>query len=148
MYRGITLANLDRPGKEKALNFFDEAIRAKSRLPGSWMYRGITLAALNRFQEAVASYDRAIEIQPDYEDAWIRRSYSIAELSKLKRFKFLLSSWEKFLKIKPEKAEIWYYHGYTLAKLGRYKESLVSYDKVLDIDSWLTKQPGIIEVGC
>ncbi|MBP5976182.1 tetratricopeptide repeat protein [Brasilonema sp. CT11] len=97
------------------------------------MYRGITLAGLNRLQEAVASYDQAIEIQPDYEDAWSRRSYAISELSKLKHFEFLLNSWEKVLKIKPKNAESWYYHGYTLSRLGQKRESLASYDKAIQI---------------
>ncbi|MEG4908657.1 CHAT domain-containing tetratricopeptide repeat protein, partial [Microcoleus sp. F8-C4] len=149
----ISLANLDRQGKEKAINSFDKAIELKGDFQAAWMYRGITLASLNYFQEAVASYDRVIEIQPEYEDAWIRRKYAISELSKLKRFEFLLASWEKVLKMKPKDAETWYYKAYTLCQLRKYRKAIISYDKAIEInpdyaEAWKSRGLAFKHLGC
>lgn len=61
---------LDAGSPEAALPVFDELVQ---RYPGNADYvlaRGITRARLGRDAEALADLDRAIELAPDYEDAW------------------------------------------------------------------------------
>ncbi|MHC5861094.1 CHAT domain-containing protein, partial [Nostoc sp.] len=39
----------------------------------AWYNRGITLRSLGRFEEAIASFDKAIEIKPDDHQVWVNR---------------------------------------------------------------------------
>ena len=34
-----------------------------------WLGKGVSLAALGRFEEAVAAYNRTVALKPDYTDA-------------------------------------------------------------------------------
>ncbi|WP_016865047.1 TPR end-of-group domain-containing protein, partial [Fischerella muscicola] len=36
--------------------------------------RGIALRQLGRYEEAIASYDKALEIKPDYHQAWYNKA--------------------------------------------------------------------------
>ena len=40
----------------------------------AWYYRGIALHHLGRNEQAIASYDKAIEIKPDLQDAWYNKA--------------------------------------------------------------------------
>ena len=45
-----------------------------------WYNRGVALTQLEKYDDAISSYDKAIEISPGYGDAW----YNKAELLKHK----------------------------------------------------------------
>ena len=47
---------------QKALHDFDDAIRINPEYERAWYYRGLVLAKLGRHEEAIASYDRSIQI--------------------------------------------------------------------------------------
>jgi tetratricopeptide (TPR) repeat protein len=45
-----------------------------------WFDRGNVLSKLGRYEEAISSYDRAIEIKPDKHEAWSSRGITIGIL--------------------------------------------------------------------
>ena len=49
----------------------------------AWYNRGIALSDLGRKVEAIASYDKAIEIKPDYHEAWNNRGYALLKQGNL-----------------------------------------------------------------
>src|SRR5262249_54878555 len=61
--------------------------------------RGIALQELEHFDEALASYDKALALKPDYAAAFYNRGVA---LRKLERFDEALASFEKTLAIKPD----------------------------------------------
>jgi tetratricopeptide (TPR) repeat protein len=64
--------------------------------------RGNTLRELQRFEEALASYDRALKVQPDFAEALCSRG---ATLHELKRFDEALASYDRALKVRPDYTE-------------------------------------------
>jgi tetratricopeptide (TPR) repeat protein len=91
-------------------------------------------ALLYRFAEeyakAIASYDKALEIKPDYHEAWNNRGYALDNLGRLEE---AIASYDKALEIKPDCHEAWNNLGYALDNLGRLEEAIASYDKALEI---------------
>ena len=90
--------------------------------------RGITLHELKRFEEALASYDRALMLRPDYAEALSNRGVTLHEL---KRFEEALASYDRALTLRPDFAEALLNRGNTLHKLKRFEEALASYDRAL-----------------
>ena len=80
--------------------------------------------------QALACYGQAIEIKPDYHQAWNNRGNT---LSKLGRKEEVIASYDKALEIKPDYHQAWYNRGNALSKLGRKEEAIDSFDKVLEI---------------
>ena len=92
--------------------------------------RGNALRDLKRFDDALASYDRALAIKPDYAEALNNRGVALQEL---KRFDDALASFDRALAIKPDYAEALNNRGNVLRDLKRFDDALASYDRALAI---------------
>ena len=95
-------------------------------------------------EEAISSYDKAVEFKPDNHQAWYNRGYS---LRKLGRYEEAISSYDKAVEFKPDNHQAWYNRGYSLRKLGRYEEAISSYDKAVEFkpdkhQAWYNKACG------
>ncbi len=90
--------------------------------------QGNILIAGNDWEEAITSFEKALQFNPDNDAAWYNRGIA---LKKLGRYEEALASYEKALKFKPDKDEAWNNRGLALRKLGRYEEALASYDQAL-----------------
>src|SRR5580704_6581722 len=64
--------------------------------------RGVVLQTLNRYNEALASYDKAIALKPDYANAHFNRGIV---LKKLARPDEALASYDQAIAAKPNHAE-------------------------------------------
>lgn len=90
--------------------------------------RGAILQLLKRYDEALASYDKAIALKPDYANAHYNRG---ATLKKMGRLDEALASYDKAIALKPDHAEAHNNRGVLLQDLKRYNEALASYNRVI-----------------
>jgi tetratricopeptide (TPR) repeat protein len=136
---------LDNKKFEAALRYLDKALKDEPAVEpeGSclWYFRGIALANLGQHVEALASYDRAMEIEPGDDATWHNRGIA---LGKLGRYEEALESYDQALALTPDWAATWRNRGIVLANLSRYEEALVSFDRALalppDADIWHNAQ--------
>ena len=56
------------------------------------------------FKGAVASYDKALAIKPDYQDAWYNRGVALGNLV---RYEQAIASFDKAIEFKPDKHQAW-----------------------------------------
>jgi len=80
-------------------------------------------------EEAISSYDKAVEFKPDDHEAWYNRGISLKNLG---RDEEAISSYDKVVEFKPDKHEAWYNRGNSLKNLGRDEEAISSYDKAVE----------------
>ena len=92
--------------------------------------RGNVLKELNRAEDALASYDKAIEFKPDYLDAYSNRGLVLKELENLEDS---LASFEKAIDFDPKYAEAYSNSGNVLVHLNRFEEALSNYDKAIEL---------------
>jgi protein O-GlcNAc transferase len=76
------------------------------------------LKELKRFEEALASYDRALTLRAGYVEALCNRGVT---LHKLKRLEEALASYDRALTLRPDSAEALYTRGNTLHGLKRFE---------------------------
>jgi len=92
--------------------------------------RGNTLYNLSRFEEALAAYERAITLRPDYAEVWQEKAKTLYEL---KKYQESQSAYDKAIELKPEYLEAWTGRGYALEKLQQSQEAIASFDNALKI---------------
>ena len=86
--------------------------------------------ALDKYEEAIASYDQALAIKLDKCEAWGNRGNALLNLG---RNEEAIASYDKVIQIKPDDYQAWGYRGIALGNLGRNEEAIASYDKVIQI---------------
>jgi tetratricopeptide (TPR) repeat protein len=96
------------------------------------LIQGNFLSSARRYEEAIAFYDRAVEIKPDKYEAWSNRGNSLLTLG---RYEEAIKSYNKSIDINPDCYEAWLGRGTALYNLGEYKKAVESYDQAVAIKS-------------
>jgi tetratricopeptide (TPR) repeat protein len=96
----------------------------------SLFYFGNALGKLGRNEEAVASYDEAVKIKPDFYQGWYNQGIALGNLG---RFEEAVASYDETIKFKPDYYKAWYNRGIALDELERFEEAVASYDEAVKI---------------
>jgi tetratricopeptide (TPR) repeat protein len=98
-----------------------------------WQYidDGLSSLKLGNATEAIASYDKAIAINPNSATAWNYRGNALFSLD---RYTEAIASYDKAIAIKPDYASPWDNRGSAELELGRYTEAVASFDKAIAIN--------------
>ena len=88
------------------------------------------LLKIRRFDQALASYDQALSIKPDYAEAHANRAVTLMELNRLED---ALTDFSRALALRPDYAEAFYNRGIALTRLERLEQALADYDSALAI---------------
>ncbi|WP_297277341.1 tetratricopeptide repeat protein [uncultured Brachyspira sp.] len=92
--------------------------------------KALTLYYLNRYEESVEYYNKAININPIYEKAFINKGIILA---KLMVFDAALEAFNAAIEIN-ERSEISYFNiGIIYSKLERYEDALYSFNKAAEL---------------
>lgn len=117
-------------GKELLAHELTHTIQSSS-YNVEWNKRGDALSDLGRYEEAIASYDKALEINSHDDKVWNNRGVALDELG---RYEEAIASYDKALEIRLNDDKAWNNRGITLSNLGRFEEAIASYDKALEIN--------------
>jgi tetratricopeptide (TPR) repeat protein len=88
------------------------------------------LVAAQKYEAALASFDKFLEFQPDLHHTWYLRGTVLQELG---RFEEAVASFDKFLEFQPDNHVAWNIRGIALEGLGKFEEAIASYDQALKI---------------
>ena len=91
-----------------------------------------TLYELQRYKDALTNYEKAVEIRPDYAQAWNGQAKTLSEL---KEYQLALAAYDKAIQIHPNYLEAWSGRGFVLNNLQRYQEAIASFDKALQLEN-------------
>jgi tetratricopeptide (TPR) repeat protein len=143
--RGARLLRLSK--NEEALDCFKKALTDSraNKDPEVWNGLGVALARLNMFNDAIAAYDRAIEIKDgvlidridrlgnrnrlrsqDYYIFWFNKGTALGDLTKNDE---ALAALSKSISLKGDYGPAWFYRGVYLRRLGRNSDAAIAYTK-------------------
>jgi tetratricopeptide (TPR) repeat protein len=88
----------------------------------------IVLARLERNEEALANYERALVLRPGHAEALNNRGVALQELGRLED---ALSSYDQALTARPDYVEALFNRSNALKEIERYEEALAGYEQVL-----------------
>jgi tetratricopeptide (TPR) repeat protein len=94
-----------------------------------WREVGLVYAAGELYEQAIASYDKALVFKPDFHEAWYNRGNALDDLG---RNEEAVASFDKALEFQPNFHQAWYNRGVALGNLGRNEEAVASFDKALE----------------
>lgn len=118
----------------RSIDDFTQAIRLTSdadQLADLYNERGLTYAAKEEFDSAVADYHRALDKKPDH--AWAHANSGEA-LAQLERYDEAFTELDKALAIEPDRAQFWNIAGNVWFQRERYDLAAQLYTKAIQRD--------------
>jgi tetratricopeptide (TPR) repeat protein len=114
-----------------------------------WSNKGSSLDNLGRPTEALACYDTAISLAPNFAPAWFNKGVA---LFSSQRPEEALACYEHALKIEPKSEQAWSNKGVVLKGLGKLQEAMACYERALDCNprypnAWVNKGVALRAVG-
>ncbi len=110
----------------RGVELIGKAIAINANFAPAHINLGNGFQALQRLEEALASYDRAIALEPNLVEAHILRGNVLEDLERPEE---ALASYDTAIALKPAFAEAHILRGTALRKLRRLEEALASYDR-------------------
>ena len=132
----------------RALAAAEEVVELRGA-PRDWMAKGQIEIEIGQFEEALASYEQALELDAGDATAWHNQGAALASLG---RYEEALVSFEKAVELDAKIPTAWYNQGSALANLGRLEEALASYEKALELDTkipaaWYSQGAALANLG-
>lgn len=111
--------------------------------------QGQHLLEAKDFNAAIASFDQALSLQPNYEAAWIGRATALLTAGEPEA---AIENCNRALEITPNDAQAWSLRGQALHRQKRYDEAASSCDRALDLDpenphAWKTLSEALYHLG-
>lgn len=129
---------------EAAISSFSESIKT-SATADAYTNRGVSYFLKGQLNEAVADYDKAISLDPNYGDAWNNRAWTYYKSG---RIKDALTDADKAVSLIGGKAYVWDTRGHIYEALGNLKSATSDFEKALSIDPGLvTSKAGLKRVA-
>lgn len=102
-----------------------------------------------RYPNALAAYDRALNIDPNFAMAWSRRGDALVQL---KRYREAIDSYNGSLAINPYDEVVLNSLATILGRMKRYKAAISNYEKLLDLDpedplAWHNRGVRLAQIG-
>jgi tetratricopeptide (TPR) repeat protein len=95
------------------------------------MERGLRALTRERYPQAVESFTRAIELDPDYAEAWNRRGTTYYLMG---RYEASLDDIERVLELEPRHFGALAGRGLCLRELGRPRAAIAAFERALDVN--------------
>lgn len=126
-----------------------EAMQLNRSLAYPSYKKGLDLYSTNKYQDAINCYNRAIEIDPRYAEAFRDKGAALGELG---LYAEAIKALDKALEIDPESPESWRYKGVALIKLSRNEDALKCLEKATEMDSqyaeaWFDRGNALMNLG-
>uniref|UniRef100_A0ACD5H053 Tetratricopeptide repeat protein n=1 Tax=Desertifilum tharense IPPAS B-1220 TaxID=1781255 RepID=A0ACD5H053_9CYAN len=108
----------------------DNNMNDSEQTPEFWENRGCRLCQTEAYEDAIAAFDRAIALNPNYPPAWNHRGNA---LSALKRYPQALASYDKAVALNPQYHQAWFNRGLLFNDMQAYGNAIESYQRALAI---------------
>ncbi len=112
-------------------------------------YQGLQQARNGDLSEAIASYDKAIEIKPDADEYWFNRGLVLLYLEE---FTEAIASYDRAIAIKPDFYKAWYNRGGAIAALGGFEDAIACFERAIEIkfdyhEAWFSRGLALLKLG-
>uniref|UniRef100_UPI001EF9FC05 TPR end-of-group domain-containing protein n=1 Tax=Crocosphaera watsonii TaxID=263511 RepID=UPI001EF9FC05 len=92
---------------------------------------GVALGKLGRLDDAIASYDNALEFKPDDHQAWYNRGVALGNIG---RFDDAIASYDKALEIKPDDPSVYYNKACAYALQNKIQLAIENLQQAINLD--------------
>jgi len=124
------MLQLHREDPAAAIEWIDKALKINPTHVDAQFDRATALEDVERYTEALRSYDLVLALKSDFTEALYRRGNV---LRAMRRHMEALDCYKRVLAAQPDHAQAWLKQGNSLNDLGRLSEALTCYEKAVEV---------------
>ena len=120
-----------------------------------YLKRGHNQTLMGRYEDAIKTYAKAIELNPKNAKAWLFKGLALSFLNK---YDESIPAYDKAIELKPdydEAAAAWVGKGFDLKNMHKYNESILAFNKALELTpnewpasvAWFNKGEALNAIG-
>ena len=138
---------------EKAVAHYNKVLQTRSDFWEAWYERGLSLESLGFYSEAIESYDRALETDPNrgsVDEIWHDRGNALQY--GLGDYEAALKCYDQTLQLNHAHVRAWQNRGNALLYgLSHYEDAIASYNRALQLNSesyltWRNRGNALVEL--
>ncbi|MEH1798287.1 MAG: tetratricopeptide repeat protein [Nostoc sp.] len=145
----------DTKGREKkGIKQVDVVSESTTDKAEAWFNQGDVLYSLGLYEQAIALFEKAIEIKHEYHEAWHNRGVALRQLGEYEEANasFKTAFNQQASKFQPENHVAWCSYGDMLLSLRQYEEAIASYDNAIefkpeDHNAWYQRGMALYNLG-
>ena len=115
---------------ESGIECYDESLKLKE-CAEAYSNRGIAYAKLNKHEQAIEDFSKAIALNPNLAEAYSNRGLTYAELNKHER---AIEDYDRTIELNPNYAKAYYNRGIAYAKLNKHERAIEDYGKAIALN--------------
>lgn len=114
----------------------DEQLQSPDQSPDQWYQQGVVFDQQGQSQQAIACYTKAIDLQADYYEAWVRRGLA---LMLLEDFQSAIANFNQAVALQQDLDLAWYLKAYCHAQTQTDEFALLALQKAfaLNPEQWI-----------
>lgn len=116
--------------REKSFQYLNAAIKIDKYLPKAYYYRGLNFKEMDRFDNAVRSFQTAVEADPGYFDAYMQLGLMYAEKKDPKSAAYYGNA----INLKPEDPRAYYGRGMYYQSIDSNHLAIKDFEKIVEMD--------------
>jgi tetratricopeptide (TPR) repeat protein len=105
---------------------------ATIELTENWFNLGLKQASAEDFQGAIASWEKALNLNDNLSEAWHNRGSALGRLGK---YEEAIQSFNRAINIAPERYQAWNDRAHALYQIHKWEQAVESWDKAITIMS-------------
>ncbi|MFZ3122833.1 MAG: tetratricopeptide repeat protein [Thermodesulfovibrionales bacterium] len=96
-----------------------------------WLDKGNESAMKGRYERAIEAYSKAIELKPDYVEAYSERGLAYDNIGNHQQ---AINDLTKAIKLEPDAANVYLVRGFAYGKLANYQQAIKDFTKVIELE--------------
>ena len=118
-------------GQDKTVQIWQVGFIATVESKEQWLLEGNSYSQSQRYEEALAAYEEAIRLEPNYALSYLNKGKALTELG---RYSEALTAFDQAIRLGPDYARSHHNRGEVLSKLGQDEAAVSSYEQALQLE--------------
>lgn len=119
---------------QASIKQYNEAVKGLSAT--DWFEKGLKFYESGNYKEEINAYTKAIQLNPQYADAYYNRGITYANLG---NYQQAINDYAKAIELNPQDAEACYNRGVAYHRLGNHQQAIKDFTKAIQLNPKLAE---------